>query len=206
MQFIEVRISKLLRVLVGREGKEKSARFSVFQSRGLLPVILIISLLAFSAVRASAVENPAAELQAQVCPMLDDLTEASISVAQQDRSSASTQMESILSLAEGLLSTVQSPEMTSALGKSAKPVQKAVSRFQGRLEKAKAFLDEPSVADVAAAKAMLDRYLGGTAIEKSHAQSPSLRYGRHREGNRYTCHSTSLFRGCSVFSCGYSQR
>ena len=106
MQFIEVRISELLRVPVGRKGKEKSARFSIFQSRGLLPAILIVSFLSFSAVGASAVDNPAAELQAQVCPMLDDLTEASISVAQQDRSSASTQMESILSLAEELFSTV----------------------------------------------------------------------------------------------------
>lgn len=171
--FIEVLLLKLLRVLVGREEKAKSARFSVFQSRGLLPVIVIVSLLVSSAIRVGATENPAADLQSQVCPMLDDLTEASISVAVQDRSSASTQIASIISLAEGLLSTVQSPEMINALGKSAKSMQKALSRFQGRLEKAKAFLDEPSVADTAALQAMLTAVSEGQRLRKSMLKVPA---------------------------------
>jgi hypothetical protein len=173
MQFIEVRLSELLRALVGREGKAKSARFSVFQSRGLFPIILIVSLVAFSAVRARATENPAAELQAQVCPMLDDLTEASISVAMQDRSSASTQVGSIISLADGLISTVQSPDMISALGKSAKSLQKAFLRFQGRLEKAKVFLDDPAVADATALQAMLAAVSEGQRLRKTMLKVPA---------------------------------
>lgn len=173
MQFIEVRLSKLLQVLVGSEVKAKSPRVSVFHPCGLLAVILIVSLLAFSAVRADATENPAAELQAQVCPMLDDLTEASISMIGQDRSAASTQIGSIMSLTEGLLSTVQSPEMTVMLGKSAKKVQRAVSRFQGRLAKAKLYLDKPTVPDSKALRAMVVAVSEGQRLRKIMLKVPA---------------------------------
>jgi hypothetical protein len=173
MKFIEVRLSKLLQVFVGREGKAKSARLSVFHSFGLLPVILIVGLLVMPAVRTDATSNPAAELQAQLCPLLDDLTEASISMATQDRSTASAQMASVVSLTEGMLSTVQSPEMTSMLGKSAKTLQKALARFQGRIAKAKLFLDEPAITDTAAFRAMQTAISEGQRLRKAMLQVPS---------------------------------
>ena len=135
MQFTEVRLSRLLRVIVGSEGKAKSARFSAVHPCVLRSVALIVALLALSATGVIASSNPAADLQAQVCPMLDDLTEASISMIAQDRSSASTQIGAVESLADTLLSTVQSPDMMVMLGKSSKMLQKEASRFQGRIAK-----------------------------------------------------------------------
>jgi hypothetical protein len=139
----------------------------------LLPLILIVNLLAFFVVQADATENPAADLQAQVCPMLDDLTDASISMVGQDRSAASSKIGSIMSFTDGLLSTFQSPEMTGMLGRSAKTLQKAVSRFQGRLARAKLCLDKPAVADSVALKAMLTAISEGQRLRKTMLKVPA---------------------------------
>jgi hypothetical protein len=147
--------------------------FGVSRSCGLLPVILIVNLLAFSAVHAGATGNPAAELQSQVCPMLDDLTEASISMATQDRTSASTQIESIIGLLGGLSSTVQSPQMINALGKSGKPLQRALLRFHSRLTKAKSLLDNPTVADSTAFRAMLAAISEGQRLRQTLLEVPA---------------------------------
>jgi hypothetical protein len=213
MQFIEVCLSKLLQVFAGSEGKAKSARLSVFHSSGLPLVIVIVGLLALSAVRADAASNPAAELQAQLCPMLDDLTQASITMAEQDRPGASAQMASIVTLTEGLLSTVQSPEMTAALGKSGKTLQKALARFQGRIAKAKLFLDEPAITDTAAFRAMQTAISEGQRLRKAMLQAPASEtvitvretstraVALHSSGNT-VCFHVDVLSDTSTLSCG----
>ncbi|HUJ11507.1 MAG TPA: fibronectin type III domain-containing protein, partial [Verrucomicrobiae bacterium] len=120
-----------------------------------------------------ATDNAAAELQAQVCPMLDDLTEAAVSLATQNRSAAAIQVGSIVNLTDTLLSTVQSPTMISLLGKKAKALDKEIARLQRRITKAKLFLDEPSISDSKTIRAMANALSEGQRLRKAMLKVPA---------------------------------
>src|SRR5664280_1173339 len=117
MQFIDVRRSGLSEVLAAKKGIASSHRLSFFHPCGLLTVLITGSLLVFSTIRADATGNPAEEIQGQLSPMLDSLTQASVSMARQDRATASTQIGLTISLADGLSSTVESPDIVGVRGK-----------------------------------------------------------------------------------------
>src|ERR1017187_5662335 len=122
---------------------------------GLLSLLIALNLWGAIVARADTTTNAAGAIEAQLSPLLDSLTEASVSVAQSSRTIGSTQLGLSLSLADGLVATVQSPDLTVALGKKSKTVQKSLSRFQSQLLKAKSAVDNSRVKDAAALKAML---------------------------------------------------
>ena len=153
MQFTEVRSSGFSKVVVADAGTATSPRPSFFHPRGLLPVLIAASLLVFTTVRADMVAGATEVIKAQLSPILDSLAQASASMAIEDRATASMQLGLAISLANGLSSTIQAPEMVATLGKKAKSFQKGVTRFQDRLTKAKTLLDKPVVANAAASKA-----------------------------------------------------
>jgi hypothetical protein len=122
---------------------------------GLLSLLIALNLLGAAAVRADTVTNAAGDIEAQLCPLLDSLTEAAVSVAQSSRTTGSTQLGLTIGLAEGLAATVQSPDMAVALGNTSKTLQKSVSRFQSQLLKAESAVDNSGNTDTAALKAVL---------------------------------------------------
>ena len=116
-------------------------------------------------VRADTTTNAAGDIEAQLCPLLDSLTEAAVSVAQSRRTIASAQLGLTLDFADGLVATVQSPDMTVALGNTSKTLQKSLSRFQSQLLKAEAAVGNPGVTDSAALKAMLSAVTFGQQLK-----------------------------------------
>ncbi len=83
------------------------------------------------------------------------MTEASVSVAQSDRTTGSTQLGLTLSLVDGLTAAVQSPDMTAALGKRNKTLERSLSRFQNHVLRAKSVVDNSAITSAAALKSML---------------------------------------------------
>ncbi|HUJ70956.1 MAG TPA: glycosyl hydrolase family 28-related protein [Verrucomicrobiae bacterium] len=114
-----------------------------------------VGLLTTAAVRAGTATNPGAAIVGQLCPMLDNLTQAAISAAQSNRTTASAQLNSTFSLSDGLMSTVQSPGIATALGKDELVLQTRIFRFQSLLTKTKASVDNSAVKNAAALKAVL---------------------------------------------------
>ena len=108
------------------------------------------------AVRADTTANAAGPIAAQLSPLLDS-SDGSVwaNMAQSNRTIAATQLGSTVSLADGLMATVQSPDMTVALGTKSKKLQKSLSRFQSQLLKAEAAVDNSGITDRAALKAIL---------------------------------------------------
>ena len=71
----------------------KSFPVSFFHCCGLVSLLIALNLLGAVAVRADTITNTAGDIEAQLSPLLDSLTEASISVAQSSRSIGSTQLD-----------------------------------------------------------------------------------------------------------------
>jgi Fibronectin type III domain len=128
---------------------------SCFHRRGLLSLLIVLSLFGAAVARADSATNAAGNIVAQLCPLLDSLTEASVSVAQSDRTTGSTQLGLTISLVDGLTAAVQSPDMMVALGNRGKTLQKCLSRFQGQVLTAKSVVDNSAITSAAALKAML---------------------------------------------------
>jgi chitodextrinase len=145
--------------------------------------------------------------------MLDSLTQAAVSAAQSDRTTASTQLGLTLSLVDELMLTVQSPDMAVALGKKRTALQKGIAQFQRQLAKVKSSVDKPATSDVAALKAMLKAVSGGQKLKKLLVTIPSsntvvvLNEARsstvalHYSGDTI-CFHTSILNGSSDPSCG----
>src|ERR1035437_6121904 len=128
---------------------------SFFYRCGLLSLLIALNVLGAVVVRADTDTHAAGDIVAQLCPLLDNLTEASISVAQSDQTSGSTQLGLTLSLVDGLIATVQSPNMTVALGNKNRTLQKSLSRFQSQVLRAKSAVDNSATTSAAALRAML---------------------------------------------------
>jgi chitodextrinase len=173
MQFTEVHRSEFSKVFAADAGTAESLRTHFFHSCVFLPVLITAGLLVLGTVRADAATNAAAVIQSQLSPMLDSLTQASVSIARQDRDSASTQVRLTISLADGLSSTIQSPEIDAALGKKAKALQTSLSRFQARLAIARMLVDEPAVTDGAALASLLNVIDDGQRLRKLMASIPA---------------------------------
>jgi len=154
---------------VSKVAVEASARTSFLRSSfhccGLLSLLIALNLLGAAAVRADTVTNAAGDIEAQLCPLLDNLTEAAVSVAQSSRTIGSSQLGLTLAHVEGLMATVQSPDMTAALGNTSKKLQKSLFRFQSELLKAKAAVDNSGITDSAALKVMLRAVTTGQQLK-----------------------------------------
>jgi fibronectin type 3 domain-containing protein len=146
---------------------------SFFHYCGLLSLLIALNLLGAVAVRADTVTNAAGDIEAQLCPLLDSLTEAAVSVAQSNRTNGSTQLGLTIGLADGLAATVQSPDMAVALRNTSKTLQKSVSRFQSQLLKAESAVDNSGITDTAALKAMLSAVTIGQKLKALVATLPS---------------------------------
>src|ERR1035437_1580604 len=107
MQLTEIRFEGLSKVAVDVSARTSFLR-SFFHRCGLLS-LLIVLIFGAAVVRADTVTNAAGAVEAQLYPLVDSLTEASISVAQSDRTTGSTQLGLTISLVDGLTATVQSP-------------------------------------------------------------------------------------------------
>src|ERR1017187_2899951 len=140
---------------------------------GLLSLLIALNLWGAIVARADTTTNAAGAIEAQLSPLLDSLAEASVSLAQSSRTIGSTQLGLSLSLADGLVATVQSPDLTLALGKKSKALQKSISRFQSQLLKAKSALDNSRVKDAAALKAMLRAVTLGQQLKALVSKLPS---------------------------------
>ena len=151
----------------------KSFLASFFHYCGLLSLLIALNLLGAVAVRADTITNTAGDIKAQLSPLLDSLTEASVSLAQSNRTVASTQLGLTLSRADSLAVTLQSPDMTVALGKKSKTLQKSLSRFRNQLLKTKSAVDNSSVKDAAALKAMLKAVMLGQQLRTLVSTLPS---------------------------------
>ena len=185
----------------------------VFHRCGLLSVLIVLSGFVSVTVRADTVTNAAGIVEGQLCPMLDSLTQASVSAAQSDRTTASTQLGLTLSLVDELMQTVQSPDMAVALGKKSVALQKGISRFQSQLAKVKSLVDNPATSDDKALKAMLKAVSSGQKLKKllvtipssntvvvlSEAKSSTV--ALHYSGDT-VCFHTSILNGSSDPSCG----
>jgi chitodextrinase len=154
MQVSKVRFQGLSKVAVNASARRSFLR-GFFHRYGLLSLLIALNILGAGVVRASTVTNAAGTVEAQLCPLLDSLTQASIDVAQSSRTTGSTQLGLTIGLVDGLVAAVQSPAMTVALGNKGNPLQNKLSRFQNQLLKAKSEVDNSSVTDEAALKAML---------------------------------------------------
>jgi chitodextrinase len=163
MQVTKIRFEGLSKVAIDANARTSFLR-SFFHRCGLLSLLTIL-IFGAAVVRADTVTNAAGAVTAQVYPLLDSLTEASVSVAQSDRTTGSTQLGLTISLADGLMATVQSPEMTVALGKKSKLMQRKLSLFQSQLLKAKYAVDNSAVTDAAALKAMLKAVTNGKQLK-----------------------------------------
>jgi hypothetical protein len=196
---------------------EGSARTSFlrnsFHCCGLLSLLIALNLLGTVAVRADTVNNAAGDIAAQLCPLLDSLTEAAISVAQSNRAIAATQLDSTISLADGLMATVQSSDMTAALGNKSTKLQKSLSRFQSQLLKAEAAVDNSGITDSAALKAILRAATIGQQLKALVPTLPSSdtvvmvrevkssTTALHHAGNK-VCFHVNILNAASDPSCG----
>ena len=121
----------------------------------LLSLLIALNPLGAVVVRADTTTNAAGDIVAQLCPLLDSLTDAAVSVARSSRTIGSSQLDLTLAYADSLMATVQSPDMSVALGNTSKNLRKSLSRFHSQLLKAKAAVDNSGITDSAALKAML---------------------------------------------------
>jgi hypothetical protein len=122
---------------------------------GLVALLITLNVFGAAVVRADTVTNAAGDIEAQLCPLLDSLTEAAVSVAQSSRATGATQLGLTISQANDLMATVQSPDMTVTLGKKSKTLQKSLSRFESQLLKAESAVGNSGITDSAAWKAIL---------------------------------------------------
>ena len=185
---------------------------SLFHHCGLLS-ILIVLVFGAAVVRADTVTNAAGAIEAQLCPLLDSLTEASVSVAQSDRTTGSTQLGLTLSLADSLTAAIQSPEMAVALGRKSRLVQRGLSRFQSQLLKAKSAVGNSAITDKAALRAMLKVVNNGQQLKALVPTLPSsdtlvmlseVRYSAmvlHYAGDR-VCFRANILNAAGDPSCG----
>src|SRR5580704_408923 len=147
---------------------------SFFHRCGLFSLLIVLNLLGAALVRADTVtNNVAGAVEAQLYPLLDSLTEASVSVAQSDRTTGSTQLGLTLSLVDGLAATVQSPNMTAALGNKSEMLQRNVARFQSEVLRAKSVVDNSAITSTAALKAMLRAVAVGQHLKALLSTLPS---------------------------------
>jgi hypothetical protein len=144
---------------------------------------------------------------------LDSLTQASVSAAQSDRATASTQLGLSLSQVDGLISTLQSPNMVLALGKKGAALGKGIARFHRQLVKAKSSMDNPATSDATTLKVMLRTVAGGQQLKKllvtvptsntvvvlSEAKSSTV--ALHYSGDTVCLHA-DVVNGSSDPSCG----
>jgi fibronectin type 3 domain-containing protein len=154
MQVSKDRFEGLSKVVVGVRARTSFLR-SFFHLCGLLSLLTVLSLFGTAVARADTITNAAGVIEAQLCPLLDGLTEASVSLAQSDRTTGSTQLGLTLSQVDSLAATVQSPGMTAALGNRNKALQKSLSRFQNQVSRAKSVVDNLAITSGAAFKAAL---------------------------------------------------
>ena len=138
---------------------DASARMSFLSSFlhrcGLLSFLIALNLLGAGVVRADTTTNATGDIVAQLCPLLDNLTEAAVSVARSSRIIGSSQLGLTLADADSLMAAVRSPDMTVALGNTSKKLQKSLSRFKSQLLKTEAAVDNSRITDSAALKVML---------------------------------------------------
>ena len=172
MQVTKDRSLGLLKVTVVDVTARKFLGHLVHHSR-VLSLLIVLHAFGATVVRANTETNAAGDIQAQLYPLLDSLTQASASVAQSDRATASTQLSLSLSLAESLLATVQSPDMMAALGSENQSLQTRLSHFQSQLVKAKAVVDSSGATDGAALKAMLNAVASGQHVRQLLPSLPS---------------------------------
>ena len=213
MQVLEVHLLELLKVDVASTVTKSFLR-GCFHRCGLLSV-LIVFLGGFVSVtvRADTVTNAADVVEGQLCPLLDSLTQAAVSAAQSDRATASTQLGLTLSLANGLMLTIQAPDTAAALGKKGAALRKGIARFQGQLAKVKSSVESSATSDTVALKAMLKAVSSGQQLKKflltipssntvvvlSEARSSAV--GLHYSGDT-VCFHTSIVSGSGDPSCG----
>jgi chitodextrinase len=164
MQVLKVRFQGLSKVAVNASARTSFLR-GFFHRCGLLSLLIALNLLGAAVVRANTVTNVAETIEAQLCPLLDSLTEASVSVAQSSRTTGSTQLGLTIGLADGLVAAMQSPDMTVALGNKSKTLQNGLSRFQNQLLKAESAVGNSNVTDEAALKAMLSAVAVGQDLK-----------------------------------------
>ncbi len=172
MQGTKDRFQGLSKVVADASARTSFLR-SVFQHCGLLSLLITLNLLGAVVVHADTITNTTGDIVAQLSPLLDSLTEASVSVAQSSRSTASTQLGLTLAMADGLVATVQSPDMTVALGKKSNALRKSLSRFQNQILKAKSAVDNSAIKDGAALKAMLRAVALGQQLKELVPTLPS---------------------------------
>jgi hypothetical protein len=142
---------------VSKVAVDASARTSFLSSIfrcGSLSLVVALNLLGAVLVRADTTTSAAGPIVAQLSPLLDSLTEAAASMAQSNRTTAATQLGSTVSLADSLMATVQSPDMTVALGTKSKTLQRSLSRFHRQLLKAEAAVNNSRIKDSAVLKAI----------------------------------------------------
>ncbi|HUI07681.1 MAG TPA: fibronectin type III domain-containing protein [Verrucomicrobiae bacterium] len=166
-------LSELLKWFVVDVRVATSSLTGLVRRWGLLSALMTAGFLACGTVDAGAVTNVAGTIEAQLSPMLDSLTQASVSVVKQDRATASTQAELTLSLASGLLATIQSSDVAVALGGTGRTLQKRIFSFQNQLVKAKALVNKPTTKDSAALKAMLKVVAAGQRLRKIALAAPA---------------------------------
>ena len=144
-----------------------------FHRCGLLSALIVINLMSATMVRAAAVTNAAGDIATQLCPLLDGLTQVSISVAQADRTTGSTQLGLTLSLADALLTAVRSPDMATTLGRRGRVLANSISRFENQLKKAKSVVDNSAIKDAVALRATLRAVASGQQLRALLATIPS---------------------------------
>jgi len=166
MQVLEVHVLKLSKVAVAVTATKSFLRSFCHRCGWLSVLIVFLCGFASVTVHADAVTNAADVVEGQLSPMLDSLTEASASAAQSDRAGASTQLGLTLSLADGLILTLQSPDMALALGKKGAALGKDIGRFRGQLAKVKSTVDNTAASDTTALKAMLRAVASGQKLKK----------------------------------------
>jgi len=172
MQVTKDRFDGLSKVALGVRARTLFLR-SFFHRCGLLALLIILNSFAAAVVRADTVTNAVGAIQAQLCPLLDSLTEASVSVAQSDRTTGSTQLGLTLSLADVLTTTIQSPGMIPALGNRSRVVQKSLARFHNHVLRAKSVVDNSNFTSGVALKSMLKSVTLGQELKALVANLPS---------------------------------
>ena len=144
-----------------------------FHRGGLLWILIAIHLLAPAVVHADTITNAAATIQGQLSPTLDSLTQAAASAVRSDWATASSQLDLTLSLTDGLVSSVQSPDMVAALGKKGVALLKSLSRFQTQLVKAKTSVSDPTVRNAMGLKMLLKTVSNGQLLKTMTLTVPS---------------------------------
>ncbi len=154
MQGTKDRFEGLSKVVAGVRAGTPFLR-GFFHRCGLLSLLILLNSFGTAVVRADNGTNAAGAIAAQLSPLLDSLTEASVSVAQSDRTTGSTQLGLTLSQVDGLAATVQSADMTVALGNKSRMLQSSLSRFQNQLLRAKSVVDNSGIVNAVALRSVL---------------------------------------------------